>query len=306
MRIPVVDVNVPLTWFFVVVPLLILILQIGVLMEHVLLSQKAQEINELLTQAGDRELSDRIKYRASTYFFVQDVISPNHSWLISAGLRIITWVTLEFFPICTLILVQLKFLPYQDGWITGLHRVVIALAALNIIAARISRRKTLSWRNDLKLPLITLASKLIKLLTIPIEPLIAVVLSCFIALGANEKRRFYDFSFIGERIGLFGFGADESTGHTSSVFSQRLYLPEVSLRKGAYGGDYGGTIGTCACGGYSGTPFFQPKFPDHDQANFDTKFFAHLVKACPAYNEVDAKVQAVLSVWSEEVGERGR
>jgi uncharacterized protein YjbI with pentapeptide repeats len=146
-KLPFLNIELPLLAFFFLAPILFLIVHAYTLVHLVMLTNKAKRFDEeLYRQIGQREgVSDEeLKRRAAirtglrrelpSNIFVQffagpaDVRESSFGWL----LRTIAWSTLVVAPVLLLLLIQIQFLPFHSTLITWIHRIAL-LADLGLI-----------------------------------------------------------------------------------------------------------------------------------------------------------------------------
>jgi uncharacterized protein YjbI with pentapeptide repeats len=143
-KLPTVNIDLPLVASAILLPLLFVIYHIFVLLQVVLLSRTADAYNEAI-EHGVPEASDRTRIRqrlANTLFAQLFAGSPREregvlGWL----LRSMAWITLAIAPVFVLVVFEVKFLPYHSAAVTWTHRGLIALdvlAVLSLWAAAIS------------------------------------------------------------------------------------------------------------------------------------------------------------------------
>ena len=138
-KLPFLGIDLPLLAFFCLAPLLFLIVHAYTLVHFVILSEKAKQFHQVLTefdlapQDGSpsrkirNEMRDNLRRQLSINVFVQFLAGPPE---IRAGafgwtLRAISWISLVIGPILLLLLFQVQFLPYQSVAITWVHRLSI-------------------------------------------------------------------------------------------------------------------------------------------------------------------------------------
>jgi uncharacterized protein YjbI with pentapeptide repeats len=183
-KLPFLNVELPLKAFFVLGPLVFLIVHAYVLLHFVLLAGKVGAFGtELEAQIGRDDVKARLRRQLPSNIFVQFIAGPREvrSGVIGFLLRLIPQISLVAGPIALLVLFQLQFLPYQNEWITSWQRVavVIDLILLWILWPPIARGETarLDW-NDFK------RLKVLAWLAVSILP---VLLVCTIATFPRER-----------------------------------------------------------------------------------------------------------------------
>src|SRR5262245_15267560 len=141
-KLPFLGIELPLLAFFVIAPLLFLIMHAYTLMHFVLLGKKSARFRDALyeqfpsaatarvPEAEDqrnRLIRDGIRRQLPINIFVQFLAGPTDIRDTKLGLllKFIAWTTLVFGPIALLLEFQIQFLPYHHIEITWEHRVAL-------------------------------------------------------------------------------------------------------------------------------------------------------------------------------------
>ena len=140
-KLPFLNIELPLLAFFFVAPILFVIVHAYTLVHLVMLTDKAKRFNQALKeQMGARtylspEERDRretirmgLRRQLPSNIFVQFLAGPRDVRDKPFGylLRVIAWVTLVVAPLLVLLLFQIQFLPYHSSFITWTQRVALA------------------------------------------------------------------------------------------------------------------------------------------------------------------------------------
>ena len=152
-RLPFLNVDLPLLGFFVLGPLLFLIVHAYVLLHFVLLGRKIRAFHaQLRAQISDAHVRAQLRDQLPSNIFVQILAGPREvrRGVIGAMLRLIAQVSLVIGPIALLVFFQIQLLPYHPHWGIELWQrmtVVIDLALLWILWPSISRGRVavISW-----------------------------------------------------------------------------------------------------------------------------------------------------------------
>jgi hypothetical protein len=151
-KLPFLNVELPLKAFFVLGPLVFLIVHAYVLLHFVLLAGKLGAFQtELEAQIGRDNVKTEVRRQLPSNIFVQSLAGPCdvREGPIGFLLRRVIEISLLAGPIALLVLFQLQFLPYHSEWITNWQRiaVVIDLVLLWILWPPIARGDTtrLGW-----------------------------------------------------------------------------------------------------------------------------------------------------------------
>jgi uncharacterized protein YjbI with pentapeptide repeats len=153
-KLPFISVDLPLLGFFVIGPLLFLVVHAYVLLHFVMLADKVGVFHEQLNnQIHDDDVQARLRRQLPSNIFVQLLAGPPEfrSGVMGLTLRLIAWITLLIGPLALLAFFQLQFLPYHSSSITWLHRfaVLLDLSLLWTLWPSIARGETawLRWRD---------------------------------------------------------------------------------------------------------------------------------------------------------------
>jgi hypothetical protein len=127
-KLPFLNVDLPLTGFFLFAPITFIILHAYILLHFVLLADKIGAFHrELRAQIKSDDTQTRLRRQLPSNIFVQFLAGPLEArtgvlgWL----LRLVALISLLIAPTALLIFFQLQFLPYHDWWITWSQRVVV-------------------------------------------------------------------------------------------------------------------------------------------------------------------------------------
>jgi len=136
-ELPFLNIKLALKAFFVLAPILFLILHVYTLMYFVLLGAKASQFHDRLYEQipNDEKIREGLRRQLPSNIFVQFLAGPREFRDGAFGrlLRIIAWTTLVIFPMAVLLLLlQLQFLPYHNSGITWTNRIVILIDYLLI------------------------------------------------------------------------------------------------------------------------------------------------------------------------------
>jgi uncharacterized protein YjbI with pentapeptide repeats len=139
-KLPFLNIELPLLAFFVLAPILFVVVHAYALVHLVMLSDKAKTFHRVLhEQIGDKDTvpkesaAGRAAIRAGlqrqlpSNIFVQFLAGPPdiRASLFGSLLRGIAWSTLVVAPVLLLLLMQIQFLPFHSSFITWTHRVAL-------------------------------------------------------------------------------------------------------------------------------------------------------------------------------------
>src|SRR5262245_15341105 len=138
LKLPVLNIDLPLWGFFFLAPILFVILHVYVLLQVLLLARTAVAYNAAVERADLLpEENASLRQRLANTLFAQIFAgSPREregwlGWLLKA----MAWITLVIAPILILLVLQFMFLPYHSPLATWTHRFLIAaeLAAASVL-----------------------------------------------------------------------------------------------------------------------------------------------------------------------------
>jgi uncharacterized protein YjbI with pentapeptide repeats len=153
-KLPFLGVELPLLGFFVLGPLLFLVLHAYVLLHFAMFADKVGVFHsELQAQINDESTRTRLRRQLPSNIFVQYLAGPYEvrTGVMGFMLRLIALITLVIFPIALLVLFELQFLPYHNAPITWWLRVAVLLDILLLwtLWPSIARGQTswISWQD---------------------------------------------------------------------------------------------------------------------------------------------------------------
>jgi uncharacterized protein YjbI with pentapeptide repeats len=150
-KLPFLNVELPLIGFFVLGPLLFLIVHAYVLLHMVRLATKVGDFRtELQRKIAGEEDKESLLRQLPSNVILQFLAGTNEV----AAVRLVQWliaqVSLVFLPLALLVFFQLQFLPYHDEAISWWHRVAVFLdlVLLWMLWLRVARGETgpVRWR----------------------------------------------------------------------------------------------------------------------------------------------------------------
>jgi uncharacterized protein YjbI with pentapeptide repeats len=124
-KLPFLNIELPLLAFFFLAPILFLFVHAYALVHLVFLTDKAKRFDEAVRRQGASE--NGLRQGLPSNIFIQFLAGPPSvragafGWL----LRLIAWSTLAVAPILLLLLLQVQFLPYHSSFITRTQRIVV-------------------------------------------------------------------------------------------------------------------------------------------------------------------------------------
>ncbi len=122
-KLPVIDVAVPIVGFYAAAPYLVVLMHLNLLLQLQLLSRKLFAFDTATpAEEGIGGLRDRLHIFPYTYYLV-----GRPGAVVGGMLGLVVSVTLIVLPLATLLAMQLKFLAYQAESITWAQRVAVFL-----------------------------------------------------------------------------------------------------------------------------------------------------------------------------------
>jgi uncharacterized protein YjbI with pentapeptide repeats len=129
-KLPVLNVDLPLVGFFWIAPLFFLLFHFYLFLQLVILVRKVASFDATLrvAVATDQE-REEYRRRLDTFLIVQFLIGAEEErqGLTAKLLRSVAVITLVILPVLLLIQFQLTFLPYHDAWVTWVHRIAVVI-----------------------------------------------------------------------------------------------------------------------------------------------------------------------------------
>jgi uncharacterized protein YjbI with pentapeptide repeats len=127
-KLPVFNIDLPLTNFYLIAPAFFLIFHFYLLTQLILLTRTADAFETVLAALppGNR---DAVRMRLDNSIFLQMIAGAEaertggNAWFI----RLSAWLTVIWLPLSLLLLIQLQFLPYHHEWLTTFHRCALSI-----------------------------------------------------------------------------------------------------------------------------------------------------------------------------------
>ncbi len=222
-KLPFLNIELPLLAFFFLAPLLLLLTHAYTLVHLVLLARRVEQFNAL------EGLSEAWRRRLPSNIFVQFLGAPEQDRYGPFGLLLgaILWVTLVVAPIALYLLLEIQFLPYHSRWITWTIRTALFLDLCllwwlwrTILASRARLRHARAWKSVAKMTAGALLTPLVVLFawgvaTIPGE--------------WQEDHLPAKSAFAWARERLFDGDVNRFTRRRESLFSNTLVLPSFNI-----------------------------------------------------------------------------
>jgi len=131
-KLPFLNIELPLLAFFFLAPILFIIVHAYTLVHLVFLTEKAKRYHQALydpARGVDSAARQNLQWRLPSNIFIQFLAGPSSlrrgafGWL----LRAIAWVTLAVAPVLLLLMMQVQFLPFHSSFIAWTQRVALVV-----------------------------------------------------------------------------------------------------------------------------------------------------------------------------------
>jgi hypothetical protein len=215
-KLPFLNIELPLLAFFFLAPLLLLLTHAYTLVHLVLLARRVEQFNAIkgLPEAWRRR-------RLPSNIFVQFLGAPEQDRYGPFGLLLgaILWVTLVVAPIALYLLLEIQFLPYHSRWITWTSRLALILDLgllwwlwRTILASRARRRRARAWKTVAKMTAGAL-----------LTPLVVLFAWGVVTFPGEWQEKYVTVPW------LFSGDVDPVLRRPKSYFANTLILPEFNL-----------------------------------------------------------------------------
>lgn len=121
-KLPILDVEVPLTTFYAFAPWMLVLLHFNLLMQLELLSNKLWNLDRDLP---DTPAGHQIRDRLFIFPFTHLIVGRSNVWLINWLLSLVVGTTIIALPLFILLAAQIRFLPFHDEGITWSQRLSV-------------------------------------------------------------------------------------------------------------------------------------------------------------------------------------
>jgi uncharacterized protein YjbI with pentapeptide repeats len=232
-KLPVLGVDLPVTGYFFVAPIIFLIFHFYTLLQFEGLSEKVADHNLVLHEIVKVESDRRIvRRRLSNFPFLQFLVGVHEGQIGIVGrLQIlISWITVVMFPVVVMLQFQIAFLPYHSAPITWLHRIcLVGDLALIWFFWRLFLR--VNERNRRQRAFLILAEGTGTVLLLTFSLLLATYPgeALYRNPGSRIVDRLVSFFFADPAVTasryLFEGDVNGVTGQPGSLFANRIILP---------------------------------------------------------------------------------
>lgn len=141
--LPFLGIALRLDSFFLFGPLVLLFVHFGLLVQHVLLSRKIIELDNILIEdeAWRGKRRHPLRLELHSYFYTQALAGSNRSAVFAMFLHGMVWLSLVLLPVFLILYFQVTFLPYHNEGITWAHRIFFMVEIIILLGVGIFLRK---------------------------------------------------------------------------------------------------------------------------------------------------------------------
>ena len=126
-KLPILDVELPITGFYWFAPFFYLLLHFNLLLQLGLLSDKIHRFDDAVASLDKADKREHYYSRLFSFAFTQALSGRQHFWFLKFLLTLMVWITIIWLPLGLLIGLQVGFLAYHDGDILFWQRFAIGL-----------------------------------------------------------------------------------------------------------------------------------------------------------------------------------
>ena len=127
-QLPVMQVSIDLTRFFLFAPIVLVFMHFGLLVQHVMLARKVMEFDAAVRDMEPTyKRTHPIRHELHSYFFTQALAGPERSKLFGGFLHGMFWLSIIGIPVLVILFIQIVYLPYHDVTTTWSHRLALVL-----------------------------------------------------------------------------------------------------------------------------------------------------------------------------------
>lgn len=239
--LPILQVSIDLTRFFLFAPFVVVLFHIGVVAQLVMLARKSLELHHAISliEPTDRR-THPLRLELHNFFFVQAIAGPDRSQIMSAFLHGMSWLTLVVLPVVLILFIQIAFLPYHDVAITWAHRVALVadllfMAMIGVFLMRPESSFVRAFvRTSFQHPIGFLVTLMVMgsvaifsflIATVPDEPLDRIARRV-LPLAPEQGTRGYDRYAFGS---LTAFLSSRADGRLLGLFERNLNVADIDF-----------------------------------------------------------------------------
>jgi hypothetical protein len=131
LNLPVLNIPLPLLAFYILTPVIFVVIHFYMLLNLVLLARTARSVEDALVRAfpDDNEARENFRMRIENTLFVQLLVGGRleREGLNAKLLSLMALISLALAPVALMLMFEIKFLPYHSERITWLHRGLLLL-----------------------------------------------------------------------------------------------------------------------------------------------------------------------------------
>jgi uncharacterized protein YjbI with pentapeptide repeats len=129
LNLPVLNIPLPLLGFYILTPIIFVVLHFYMLLNLVLLARTARTFEDALVRAlpEDGEARENFRMRIENTLFVQLLVGGRleREGINAKLLSLMALISLALAPVALLLMFEIMFLPYHREWITWWHRFLL-------------------------------------------------------------------------------------------------------------------------------------------------------------------------------------
>jgi hypothetical protein len=136
--LPLLQVPIALQGFFLFGPVILVLIHMGILLQHVMLARQAREFHNRVANFEGRGLfrNHGVRVHLHPYVFTQLIAGPQRSAFFAFFLALLSWLSLGILPVILLLDFQTTFLPYHDLRVIWAQRgfLILDIVMLTVFA----------------------------------------------------------------------------------------------------------------------------------------------------------------------------
>ncbi len=142
-ELPILQVEIEMTRFFVFAPIVLLFFHYGVLIQHVMLARKVIEFDDAVRplETGPKR-NHPLRLELHSYFFTIALAGPERSSIFGGFLHAMIWISFVTMPVVLLLYIQVTFIPYHDVDTTWVHRITLVASVIVLALIGVFLRRT--------------------------------------------------------------------------------------------------------------------------------------------------------------------
>ncbi len=158
-KLPFLNIELPLLAFFFLAPILFLVVHAYTLVHLVMLTDKAKRFHQALYDPERKvkpSTREAFQWQLPSNIFIQFLAGPANlrEGLFGCALRAIAWITLVIAPVLLLLMMQIQFLPYHSLFIAWTQRIALLVDLIllwwlwrRVLSGRKADGRRRAWAN---------------------------------------------------------------------------------------------------------------------------------------------------------------